>query len=607
MVRKDAIKLLCSACGAKLKYKGGLYICENCGNTQTLSSYFENTEVFICYRETDEQGRRTKDSIIAQELYNKLRRANINVFYQRISTGDLTSEDFEEAYYKAINETKIIIMLACNKENFETMLYDNRDYLCGKKVLPVYKDMDAYDIPAELSELQAVNYENIGAIADLEKSILRFLGREKEIDVISIAEKRKKKKKNLIAVLCGFIFLIVVVTVAYYILGTPYVLNSNKYEYAKKLIENGKYISAMETYSAISGYKDTDELLKNLYNKYNGYYEKENNEISLTLQVIDNTNIDISCYYDKTKFSITAPFNINIAEFEFVDSKNNNGQGTLWLRDNGIKISISISESSEINADFSFNDRTDQKTVKYDKELLLSWLSKDVTVDMLKADGYDFEFVEYIHAQLGEIYSLRESSVGLFSGFGENVTALSAPASILCPEKIGQPANPYLDGNIIFAPYGTFPNSSLFAVTSYDDVSSQTIQNDTTVYVTKRELVDEFSWEMMMEDINNTIVNPTTNTYIDESASQNEYLFPSDSKFITKSDLEGKSSDEIALIRNEIFARHGYIFTTEPYITYFNQKSWYVPNSSFDSSMLNSIEKANVDFITQYEKEKGYK
>ena len=156
-----------------------------------------------------------------------------------------------------------------------------------------------------------------------------------------------------------------------------------------------------------------------------------------------------------------------------------------------------------MEANFSFDDRTDQKTVKYDKKLLLSWLSENINVDMLKADGYDFEFVNYIHAQLGEIYSLKESSIGLFSGFGECVTALSAPASILCPEKIGQAAKPYLDGDIIYAPYGTFPNSSIFSITSYGDVENQTIKNDTIVYVTKRELVDEIAWESMMEEINN--------------------------------------------------------------------------------------------------------
>ena len=95
-----------------------------------------------------------------------------------------------------------------------------------------------------------------------------------------------------------------------------------------------------------------------------------------------------------------------------------------------------------------------------------------------------------------------------------------------------------------------------------------------------------------------------TNEYIDEPE---DYLFPSDRQYITYSDVSGKSEYEVSLIRNEIYARHGYIFQTEPYISYFNQKDWYQPNSNFDTSLFNSIEKANVDFIIQYEKEMGWR
>ena len=57
--------------------------------------------------------------------------------------------------------------------------------------------------------------------------------------------------------------------------------------------------------------------------------------------------------------------------------------------------------------------------------------------------------------------------------------------------------------NKLFPHYGTFPNSSLFVITGYDNVENETIKNDTIIYVTKRELVDESAWETMMEAINN--------------------------------------------------------------------------------------------------------
>ena len=82
-----------------------------------------------------------------------------------------------------------------------------------------------------------------------------------------------------------------------------------------------------------------------------------------------------------------------------------------------------------------------------------------------------------------------------------------------------------------------------------------------------------------------------------------EYIIPdSDTRYLTRSELSGYSSDELAYIRNEIFARHGYIFEKSKYRNYFSSKSWYEPDSSFNYEYdLNKIEKANVDLIKSME------
>lgn len=88
---------------------------------------------------------------------------------------------------------------------------------------------------------------------------------------------------------------------------------------------------------------------------------------------------------------------------------------------------------------------------------------------------------------------------------------------------------------------------------------------------------------------------------------KNDYLFPSDTVYITESDLKYKSKDEVAMIRNEIYARHGYVFQTEPYKSYFAAKDWYYPNSNFSEALFNNIEKSNKEFIVQYEKKMGWR
>ena len=55
-----------------------------------------------------------------------------------------------------------------------------------------------------------------------------------------------------------------------------------------------------------------------------------------------------------------------------------------------------------------------------------------------------------------------------------------------------------------------------------------------------------------------------------------DYIFPdSDSRYLTDADLEGYSSSELELAKNEIYARHGRQFVTDYIADYFNSKSWY--------------------------------
>jgi hypothetical protein len=55
--------------------------------------------------------------------------------------------------------------------------------------------------------------------------------------------------------------------------------------------------------------------------------------------------------------------------------------------------------------------------------------------------------------------------------------------------------------------------------------------------------------------------------------------------------------DEVSLLRNEIFARHGYMFKTPKYIDYFQKQPWYRKNPKYSDTDLNYIEKRNVSYL----------
>lgn len=84
-------------------------------------------------------------------------------------------------------------------------------------------------------------------------------------------------------------------------------------------------------------------------------------------------------------------------------------------------------------------------------------------------------------------------------------------------------------------------------------------------------------------------------------------MYDIDSRYISADELSGWSSSDLAILRNEIFARHGRIFSTPSWAEYFSQKTWYVPTydpSYFDSNMksfLNDCEWANLQVILAVE------
>jgi|GEM_PF-1414569 hypothetical protein len=99
--------------------------------------------------------------------------------------------------------------------------------------------------------------------------------------------------------------------------------------------------------------------------------------------------------------------------------------------------------------------------------------------------------------------------------------------------------------------------------------------------------------------------NNATSNATSKINSRDDYIFSnSGSKKLLDSDLSSLSKKELALARNEIFARHGLVFETEPYKSYFKGKSWYKPNLNFkgNDEELNKVERYNIELISKYEK-----
>ena len=72
-------------------------------------------------------------------------------------------------------------------------------------------------------------------------------------------------------------------------------------------------------------------------------------------------------------------------------------------------------------------------------------------------------------------------------------------------------------------------------------------------------------------------------------------------KLLNADELSRLNKDDLKIMRNEIFARHGYIFKTPEMKSYFATQSWYRGQYEDVTSMLSNIEKQNVEFIKKHE------
>ena len=140
-----------------------------------ISRKEEPFDIFICYKESDEAGRRTLDSVLAMDLYEILQKEGYKVFYARITLEDKFGEAYEPYIFAALQSSKVMIVVGTKPEHFEAVWVKNEwsRYLAlikngaTKTLIPAYKDMNPYDMPKEFAHLQAINMGELGFQQDL--------------------------------------------------------------------------------------------------------------------------------------------------------------------------------------------------------------------------------------------------------------------------------------------------------------------------------------------------------------------------------------------------------------------------------------------------------
>jgi uncharacterized phage infection (PIP) family protein YhgE len=131
------------------------------------------------------------------------------------------------------------------------------------------------------------------------------------------------------------------------------------------------------------------------------------------------------------------------------------------------------------------------------------------------------------------------------------------------------------------------------------DIKEKQLQKDKEIAEKEKQLSEK---EKQLEDKEQKQKNqpPDSQRKTDYAGVPGSY--PEGSKrYLNYDDIYGKTKWQLRVMRNEIFARHGYIFQSSDLRKYFSRQTWYDAQYNDVTNVLSEIEKYNVNYIKGYE------
>ena len=106
--------------------------------------------------------------------------------------------------------------------------------------------------------------------------------------------------------------------------------------------------------------------------------------------------------------------------------------------------------------------------------------------------------------------------------------------------------------------------------------------------------------EKFREEYENEVFEYISTTF--SSATESIYSINASNRKLSKKDLENLNKGDLLIIRNTIYARHGFSFKNRPLRIFFDAQEWYIPVNIDIKSNLTEIEKENIQLLLKYEK-----
>lgn len=150
---------------------------------QQISFKQEKYDIFICYKEGDGNGGRTATSVVAQDIYDNLIGQGYRVFFARKTLESKLGNEYEPIIFSALYSSKIMLVVGTSPDEFQAIWVRNEWIRYVERIsdgddctlIPLYQNMSPYDLPDEMSNLQALDMSKIGFMQDLLDGINKLI------------------------------------------------------------------------------------------------------------------------------------------------------------------------------------------------------------------------------------------------------------------------------------------------------------------------------------------------------------------------------------------------------------------------------------------------
>ena len=223
----------------------------------------------------------------------------------------------------------------------------------------------------------------------------------------------------------------------------------------------------------------------------------------------------------------------------------------------------------------------------------------------------NFVYVNKINIVIKKIEGNKVFGQSIVAGNSRPITGEFRQVADSLIFTMKEPGDKKDDGKFEFSIKNNVLNGTWFANNKKQAVTQRTFKLKKQSFEYNPNLMlpeDEAYIDYYSEKIDTIVETQTDSTSVPETYYQETYRSAGDvitkinssTKKLTENNLKNLKKLELEILRNTIYARHGYTFKKKSYRQFFDSVEWYIPVSENVDAKLTALEKANIKLLERF-------